>query len=311
MIRRLKLAVVLFVSLLAFGCSKPDTQTRWCDELPRPMYANLEKLSYSTDWFEVYGVKDSIYAIYEPYQWQEVISYLIIGNEFALLVDTGNGIGNIKEVVESVTNLPIRVLNTHSHYDHVGGNADFDFVYGMDTEFTRGRAKGLPHERVAEEVSAAALCKGLPVGVMAEEHHIRPYEINQVIGEGFIVDLGNRQLEVISIPGHTPDAIGLLDKANGLLWTGDTFYVGPIWLFAKETDLVAYKNSIDRLAALAPSLTHLLPAHNTPLADPVLLEELNQALLDIDAGKLKGIETQDGKLEYKLPEFSILMAGEN
>ena len=55
--------------------------------------------------------------------------------------------------------------------------------------------------------------------------------------------LGDRLLEIIATPGHTPDAIALLDKQNGLLFTGDSFYVGPIWLFRPETDLDAYVES--------------------------------------------------------------------
>jgi glyoxylase-like metal-dependent hydrolase (beta-lactamase superfamily II) len=268
----------------------------------------FERTSFSDYWFEVYEVQDSIYAIYEPHQWQEVISYLIIGNEFALLFDTGNGIGDIKSVAARITDLPIRVLNSHSHYDHVGGNADFNFIYGMGTEFTAARKKGLPHERVAEEVSSQALCKPLPEGVSADEHVIRPYEIDEYIAEGAAIDLGNRIVDVISIPGHTPDAIGLWDKENGLLWTGDTFYQGAIWLFAKETNLSDYKNSIKRLAAISPSLKHLLPAHNTPLVDPDMLIELDTALNEIERGTVKGVDSTDGRVNYTFKNFTILMS---
>jgi glyoxylase-like metal-dependent hydrolase (beta-lactamase superfamily II) len=278
--------------------------------LPLSIADSLKRPQYSNYWFEVYEVKDGIFAIHEPYQWQEVISYLVIGNEFALLFDTGNGIGNIKAVVDSITSLPVRVLNSHSHFDHVGGNADFDFIYGMDTEFTRERKKGRTHEQVADEVSAAALCKPLPEGVEAEKHLIRPYEEDEVVNEGYVIDMGNRKLKVISIPGHTPDAIGLLDEENKLLWTGDTFYQGPIWLFAKETDLPAYRNSIARLAALAPSLKFVLPAHNRPVSDPKLLVDLDKALADIENGSVQGILNKDGKRVYQFAEFSVLMTDE-
>ena len=55
--------------------------------------------------------------------------YLIIGTERALLIDTGIGIGNIRSVVETMTHLPYDVVNTHHHYDHVGGNGRFSMVY--------------------------------------------------------------------------------------------------------------------------------------------------------------------------------------
>ncbi|MEP2668048.1 MAG: MBL fold metallo-hydrolase [Cyclobacteriaceae bacterium] len=302
------LQILFFLVTLLVACnSKPASESKWCDRLPREANAQFQRSDYSNYWFEVYKVQDSIYAIYEPHQWQEVISYLIIGDEFALLFDTGNGIANIKEVVNEITSLPIRVLNSHSHYDHVGGNADFDFIYGMDAEFTQIRKQGLPNDRVAEEVSPAALCKPLPEGVVAEEHHIRPYEIDEYVTEGFTIDLGNRMLEVISIPGHTPDAIGLWDKGNGLLWTGDTFYQGAIWLFAKETNLTDYKHSISRLAEISKSLKHLLPAHNIPLVDPSLLVELDDALIQIENDRIKGVDSTDGRVNYTFDHFTILM----
>ena len=150
--------------------------------------------------------------------------------------------------------------------------------------------------------------KLLPDGVKVAEHHIRAYEVDEVVNEGYVIDMGNRKLKVISIPGHTPDAIGLLDEQHGLLWTGDTFYKGPIWLFAKETDLAAYKNSITRLAALSPSLRYVFPAHNSPVAEPHLLVDLNKALDDIEHGVAQGTINKDGRKVYSFPAFSILMA---
>ncbi len=300
--------IFLFSTLVIQNCGNSGSdQPTWCKQLPREANRRLTITEYSNYWFEVYKVQDSIYAIYEPYQWQEVISYLIIGSEFALLFDTGNGIGNIKQVINQITSLPIRVLNSHSHYDHVGGNSAFEFIYGMDTEFTKKRMKGLPHERVAEEVSPAALCKPLPTGVDSSRHHIPAYEIDENVSEGYQINLGNRLLEVISIPGHTPDAIGLWDKENGLLWTGDTFYQGAIWLFAQETNLVDYKNSIKRLAEMSDSLNYLLPAHNTPLVSPEMLVELDDALRKIEKGTVDGIDSTNGRIHYSFENFSILM----
>lgn len=290
------------------GCTNSNNEKSWCDKPSLVVDEQLKRPQYSNDWFQVYEVKDGIFAIAEPYQWQEVISYLVIGNEFALLFDSGNGIGNIKAVVDSITSLPVRVLNSHSHIDHIGGNADFDFIYGMNTEFTRGNMQGRTHSQVAREVSPEALCKPLPAGVKAEEHRIRPYEVDEFVSEGSVIDMGNRKLKIISIPGHTPDAIGLIDEEHGYLWTGDTFYKGGIWLFAQETDLPAYKKSIARLAALSPNLQTVFPAHNTPIVDPKLLVSLNQALDDIERGKSKGTIDKNGRRVYQFEEFSILMA---
>ena len=96
------------------------------------------------------------------------------------------------------------------------------------------------------------------------------------------------------------------------LWTGDTFYEGPIWLFAPETDLDAYEASIARLAGLVPDLTRLLPAHNTPVADPIRLIELRDAFSAVRDGTLEGTRSRPGAetVEYEAGAFSILMAAD-
>ena len=78
---------------------QPTERPAWCAKLPRPAYASLPRVSVPSDWFEVYRVDPDVYAIYEPRQWQEVISYLVVGRERALLFDTGMGIADIGAVV--------------------------------------------------------------------------------------------------------------------------------------------------------------------------------------------------------------------
>lgn len=291
--------------LLAACASAPDT--RWCDRLPRPAYAALERVRVAQPWFEVYRVGDGVFAIYEPFQFQEVISYLIVGSARALLFDSGMGIGRIGDIVGELTALPVRVANSHSHLDHVGGNAEFGFVYGVDTDFTRARATGMAGPAVLAEVAPEALCRPLPGGQRAADYRIRPWTIAAHIGDRSIIDLGDRRLEVLAVPGHTPDSIALLERDTGYLWTGDTFYEGPVWLFAPETDLARYQASVDRLAALAPSLTRVFAAHNTPVAPPRRLPELAAAVRAVRSGTKAPDRQRDGANEYDFGAFSLLI----
>src|SRR5437879_2949564 len=79
----------------------------WCRPLPRPEYKTLERVLASEPWFEIYKVAPGTFAIYEPHQAEEVISYLIVGNKQALLFDTGMGIGNIRKVITQLTARPV------------------------------------------------------------------------------------------------------------------------------------------------------------------------------------------------------------
>ena len=278
----------------------------WCRALPRQEYKSLDRVAISDPWFEVYKPASNVFAIYEPHQAEEVISYLIVGDKRALLFDTGMGISDIKKVTTELTNLPIIVLNSHTHDDHVGGNWEFSTIYGMDTDFTRKNARG-SREDAQAEITPDQICGTLPNGFDAKAYATRPWRITTYTHNGDRFNLGGRTIEVIATPGHTPDAISLIDRANGLLFTGDTYYPAPIWLFRPETNLDAYAASIQRLAALAPQVRLVLGAHSIPVASPAILPRLVSAFEVVRAGKVAPTPDSAGKVLYKVEDIAFLM----
>jgi glyoxylase-like metal-dependent hydrolase (beta-lactamase superfamily II) len=280
--------------------------SRWCDQLPRAANAALEPAPGAGDWFDVRKVEDGIYALIEPRQFQEAISYLIVGTERALLFDSGIGLVPIRPIAERLTRLPIEVLNSHTHYDHVGGNAEFDRILALDTPYTRANAAGFPHLELAAEVAPASFCGTAPAGADTASFRTRPWRPARLVADGDTIDLGGRRLEVLHVPGHTPDAVALLDRERGLLWTGDSYYEGWIWLYVPETDLDAYERSIARLADLAPTLRRLLPAHNTATADPARLRQAGDALRKVRAGLVRGTDQGDNRIVFQFDGFGIL-----
>src|ERR1700736_400848 len=200
---RLMVALLLLASL---GASQNPIKPDWCKDLPRSEYKSLERVLANEPWFEVYKVAPGVFAIYEPHQAEEVISYLIVGGKQALLSDTGMGIGNIHGVVSRLTSRPVVVLNSHTHDDHVGGNWQFPYIYGMDTAFTRARAKGSREEAQAE-IAGDQICGELPKTFNSKAYATKPWHISLFVHDGFKFALGGRTLEVIATPGHTPDSI--------------------------------------------------------------------------------------------------------
>jgi glyoxylase-like metal-dependent hydrolase (beta-lactamase superfamily II) len=296
------IALLLSLGLSAAAQTTPD----WCKQLPRPAYQGLERVSVGGDWFQAYRIRPDVFAIYEPHQSEEVISYLILGTNKAVLFDTGMGIADIRKVVTGLTHLPVSVVNSHTHNDHVGDNWRFTDVYGMDTAFTRANAKGSRDDAQAE-LAPGEICGDLPAGFNRKTYATRPFRITRWLHDGDQIDLGGRTLQVIATPGHTPDSIALFDAKNGLLFTGDTYYPGPIFLYRPETDLDAYERSVKKLADLRPKLSLLLPAHNVPVADPSDLLKVVAAMQQVRAGKIK--PTKNGaKWEYSFPGISFLMA---
>jgi glyoxylase-like metal-dependent hydrolase (beta-lactamase superfamily II) len=304
---------VLFAVIIAAAMTAPAVRAQmpasssvqdWCGKIPNPQYKYLERVPSADPWFEVCRVAPGVFAIYEPHQFEQAISFLIVGEKKAAMFDTGLGIGDIKRVVTALKSLPIVVLNSHTHNDHVGGNWQFSEIDGMDTEFTRINAKGSSADAQAG-LAPGMVCGKLPAEFDAKTYATRPFHITRWIHDGDTVDLGGRALQVISTPGHSPDAICLLDRKNGLLFTGDSFYDAPIWLYRPETDLDAYLQSIERLAALTPQLHTLFPSHNFPVDDPSKLPKLLAAFKKVRSGAVKPVPAGQGQVTYSVDGFNF------
>jgi glyoxylase-like metal-dependent hydrolase (beta-lactamase superfamily II) len=298
-------AFLIFICV-ALAKSAVAQNPEWCKQLPRPEYNKLIRMSTPDPWFQVFSVRPGVLAIYEPQQAEEVISYLILGKKRALLFDTGMGISDMKKLVQGLTPLPVSVLNSHTHNDHVGDNWQFEDIYGMDTDFTRKNAQGSRDDAQAE-IKPDQLCGPLPAGFDARTYATRPFKVTHWLHGGDTIDLGGRVLKVITTPGHTPDSISLLDQAHGLLFTGDTYYRGLIYLYRPETELDAYEASLKKMVALAPGLKLLLPAHNVPEGNPADLQRQLTAFRKVRAGQVKP-EPHGKQFVYKIDGFSFLMA---
>lgn len=279
----------------------------WWDKLPRPEWSAYQKIDQDQDWFEVYLIADGIYAIYEPGQFEEVISFLITGDDKALLFDTGLGIGDMRRVVDQLTELDVIVLNSHTHYDHIGSNYLFDVIYGTDTEFTQRRAQGSPPDAVADFLQEGWVWKDLPEGFSADQYRSQPFTISKIVGEGDTIDIGGRVLEVLFTPGHAPDSICLIDRENRLLFTGDSFYLAPLYTHIPDSSFDDYADTAARLAGLAGDIDSAVTSHNVPLVDSSYMTALGQAFADIQSGVASDFTLSDGHREYHFDGFSVIV----
>lgn len=279
----------------------------WWDSLPRPEWSAFLKIGQSEDWFEVYLIDDNIYAIYEPGQFEEVISFLIVGDDFALMFDTGLGIGNIRGVVDQLTELDVVVLNSHTHYDHIGGNHLFDTIYGMDTEYTRQRALGSPPDAVAGFLREGWVWKPFPEGFSRSDYQSHAFTIDRIVREGDQIDIGGRVLEILHTPGHAPDSICLIDRENRILFTGDSFYLAPLYTHIPGGSFDDYAKTAARLSGLASDIDRAFTSHNVPVADASYMTALGKAFADIESGTATDYTISDGLREYQFEGFSVIV----
>lgn len=281
-------------------------QPRWWDALPRPVYRTLERVEIPDPWFEVYRIRPGVFAIYEPGHFEEALAYLIVGTREAVLFDTCLGIGNIKAVVDRLTDRPILVVNSHTHPDHIGGNRQFDQIAVADVPFARERlAAGMPD--LSRLITPESVWKALPPGFDPKRYRIDPITPTRWLKDGDAIDLGDRRLEVIATPGHTPDSLCVLDRANRILFTGDTFYPATLYAHTPDADFEAYLASADRLAALVPDLDIVCPGHNEARTDPAWLTDMATAFRAVRDGTAAPASERDGVARYEIGRIQVLL----
>jgi glyoxylase-like metal-dependent hydrolase (beta-lactamase superfamily II) len=280
--------------------------SQWPKALPRPANQRLRRLDGATPWFEVYEVCDGTFALLEPRHYEEVISYLIVGDDRALLLDTGMGIGDIQVEVERLTRLPIIVVNSHSHYDHVGDNHRFSEVWAFDAEGELARIEGgLGPEKCVHHLAPGSYLD-LPPDFDPQTYTIRPSAVTRRLHHLDTIALGGRTLSVHHTPGHSPGSLCLLDERNRLLFTGDTFYPGMLYAHFPDSDLDCYIQSLRYLVGLLDHVDHLCPAHNEAYVPKEMLIRALDSFERIAAGKAS-FEIQDGIRVYRFEGFGVTL----
>ena len=85
---------------------------------------------------------------------------------------------------------------------------------------------------------------------------MQPAEISRLIGEGDRVDTGDRNFEVLHLPGHSPGSIALWEQSSGTLFSGDAIYDGPLLDQIPGSDITVYLETMRRLRNLPVSVVH-------------------------------------------------------
>jgi hydroxyacylglutathione hydrolase len=205
------------------------------------------------------------------------VCYVVCGRDRAAVIDTVNGREDLHAIVRSITDLPLVVINTHGHCDHIYGNVFFEEAFlHPDDWAVHDRHFAMKRASADEDAAAFGMTQEeLAAYVAAEPCPLRP------IREGEIVDLGGIRLEVVKIAGHTKGSIALLDRDTGFLFSGDAIN-GQIWLQLPEsTKLAVYLESLNALDALRPCIRELHTGHNVEGVPAGYIDEMKAAIGDI------------------------------
>ncbi|MCJ7812920.1 MBL fold metallo-hydrolase [bacterium] len=243
----------------------------------------VEENIKSEVWFTVTSVADKVWRI-DDHGADNM--YLIEGEKKALLIDTGTGMADLAGCIKSITQLPLIVVNTHGHPDHCGSNHQFEEVYANPLDFE------LIRQFDSKEYNLNAIqlqLKSQPDMASFIVQDTANFKTASLlpIQAGYVFALGNRNLEVIEVPGHTLGSICLLDAQNKLLFTGDNDNV-LVWLFLDGClPLDSYLETLLRLKLRAGEFDTLMPGHGFPL-DAAFIDEQIACVQNILSGACRG-----------------------
>ena len=211
------------------------------------------------------------------------ICYLVEGRDCALLIDTIIGLGNLKAFCETLTDKPIRVVNTHSHSDHVGGNFHFDHCYLHHRDIgTFQECIGIKKEKLVELAKKIALeeYRDLiePDENFADWNPIRVFPIC----DGDVFDLGDRRIEVVEVGGHTAGSVVLIDDKTRIAFCGDVCNSNTLLEFDTSLPVNIYLQNLKRLAAYSDRFDMMYGGHE--VFDKSIIEEGIETAAKVIAG---------------------------
>ena len=187
----------------------------------------------------------------------EVRLFLLAGTEKALLIDSGMHVTDARERAQEMCDLPLSLINTHADLDHVASDAEFDQVMVSPFELCHPEMR----KRTSDQVIA--------------------------VWDGDVIELGERELEVIALPGHTPGSIAILDRETGNLFSGDPIQRnGRIFMFGPLRSLAAYVISLERLLTRTHEIVSIWPCHGDCPLTIEIIPKLVRGVRCIEQGEV-------------------------
>lgn len=235
-------SILIIATLLFAACSKDS-------ESPK-----ITKFTES--WYNVEEINSQTWIMQEGRSPQGNVSYLVSGSERAIMFDAGTGENfgqdgsRILYKIKETTDLPVTLLLSHFHFDHNQNIAEFENVAFPDLDFLR---QSVDESNVYQFSKEDLFVGTSPASVQVGEW--LPLETD--------IDLGDRLIQLVNLPGHTDESVIIIDHENKLAFLGDFLYSGEIYVFDPQ-NLQVYANSMEKLMTLINNEYVLYGAHGAP-----------------------------------------------
>ena len=226
-------------------------------------------------------ISDRVYVLKDRF---DCCADLVIGSKGALLFDTGCGIDDMREAVLGITQLPLIVIASHGHFDHIGGSRFFDEVFLSDRD--RCVIDGYNEELLNKWIVEMGCDeKSIPVNFGCDGwKQISPLTASRIL-------LGNIEGEIVPLPGHSLGSVGVLFRELRLLLGGDALEPVMCLMFQNHGDRAIHMETLKKVMGL--EFDNFLTSHSDKLFSKSIIPRM-----------IRCIENCDGKRfhQYRYPK---------
>lgn len=201
-----------------------------------------------------------------------VSMFLAAGEDKALLIDTGMGIGDLKSFVENIVRTPYEVVLTHGHCDHAGGASQFEKVWLNPKDFTLEKQHATKEHRISDVFHGPF---PVPQGVSEADfvpQRTAPYS---PLDPDMVFELGGCTVSFIEVPGHTQGCVVPLIREDHVMIIGDALGENTLMHFKESTTVETYRRSIERLLAVQDGYSLLIRFHGAGASDHRILDDMH------------------------------------
>jgi len=210
------------------------------------------------DWYRLRTLADGITWIDEPHilEFYRCNIWHVRGRDRDMLVDSGMGVVSLRQWVPLVSERPLDAVASHTHFDHIGCHHEFPCRLCHAAEADLLAAPTRENTFADKYVTDDIFTRLPPEPYQSTRYAVKSAPATRILQDGDVIDLGDRQFQVIHTPGHSPGGIALWEAATGVLISGDIVYDGPLIEGSTALEAAQYVASMKRLYDLPVRVVH-------------------------------------------------------
>ncbi len=183
--------------------------------------------------------------------------FLLEGDEKAAMIDSGMNCPNALEMAKELTDKPVILINTHGDGDHTSGTSGFSRIFIHPSDYVKCEVNARYPETELEEIN-----------------------------DGDVIDLGNRPLKIIHIPGHTSGSVAILDVKKRVLIAGDSVQKGHIYMLGAKREPEKYEASLEKLASFDAEYDEIYASHDECILPKDYVDKVKDAWNQVRSGNM-------------------------